>query len=97
MFKNLGELSFGVNDLFDQNRSFSHFDTSTGYRNMTNNVLSRYYSVKFVYNLRMFGGGVSAANIDQLNSGGRGGRRGGYGGGFGGPGGPGGPGGFRPR
>ncbi|MBR6830811.1 MAG: outer membrane beta-barrel protein [Tidjanibacter sp.] len=97
MFKNLGELSFGVNDLFDQNRSFSHFDTSTGYRNMTNNVLSRYYSIKFVYNLRMFGGGVSAANIDQLNSGGRGGRggrRGGYGGGFGGPGGPGG---FRPR
>ncbi len=80
MFKNLGELSFGVNDLFDQNRSFTHFDTSTGYRNMTNNVLSRYYSIKFVYNIRIFGG-MSAADFDSLSGGGGGRGRGGMGGG----------------
>ena len=66
-----------ANDLFNQNRSFTHIDTSTGYMNLTNNVLSRYYSVKFVYNIRSFGGGVTASNIDQLNDRGGRGHRGG--------------------
>ncbi|MFR9527905.1 MAG: outer membrane beta-barrel protein [Rikenellaceae bacterium] len=50
-----GELNFGVNDIFDQNTSFTR-SVGTGYtQNTYNSVIGRYYSVQLVYNLRSFG------------------------------------------
>ena len=50
-----GEIQIGVNDLFNQNKAFSR-STGSGYvQNSWNNVIGRYYTVQFVYNLRSFG------------------------------------------
>ncbi|MFR9524049.1 MAG: outer membrane beta-barrel protein [Rikenellaceae bacterium] len=50
-----GELNIGVNDIFDQNTSFSR-SVGSGYTTNTyNSVIGRYYSVQLVYNLRSFG------------------------------------------
>ena len=50
-----GEIQIGVNDLFNQNKAFSR-STGSGYvQNSWNNVIGRYYTVQFVYNLRHFG------------------------------------------
>ena len=56
LFKNQrGEISVGVNDIFNQNKSFAR-SVGTGYtQNMTNSVIGRYYTMQFVYNLRVFG------------------------------------------
>ncbi|MFI3286362.1 MAG: outer membrane beta-barrel protein [Rikenellaceae bacterium] len=72
IFKNKrGELNVGVNDLFDQNTSFTR-SVGTGYtQNTYNSVIGRYFSIQLVYNLRSFGG---------QQGGGQGGRRGGGGG-----------------
>lgn len=50
-----GEINVGVNDLFDQNTSFSRNITDTYIENVRNNVLGRYVTVSFTYNLRSFG------------------------------------------
>ncbi len=72
-----GELNIGVNDIFDENTSFSR-SVGSGYTtNTTNSVIGRYYSVQLVYNLRSFG---------NQRGDGEGRRMGGPG-----PGGPGGP------
>lgn len=56
MFKNnRGELSVGLNDIFDQNRSFSRTMSSNSVQNVTNISLRRYASINFVYNLKNFG------------------------------------------
>ncbi len=50
-----GELNVGVNDIFNQNTSFTR-SVGTGYtQNTYNSVIGRYYSVQLVYNLRSFG------------------------------------------
>ena len=56
LFKNqLGEVMFGVNDIFNQNTSFARA-TGSGYtQNSWNSVIGRYYTVQFTYNLRVFG------------------------------------------
>ncbi len=52
----LGELQVGVNDLLNQNISFSRY-VSTGYSQVRyNTLLGRYFLVKFTYNLRHFSG-----------------------------------------
>ncbi|MFR9503812.1 MAG: TonB-dependent receptor [Rikenellaceae bacterium] len=50
-----GELNIGVNDIFDQNTSFSR-SVGSGYTTNTyNSAIGRYYSIQLVYNLRSFG------------------------------------------
>ena len=56
LFKNkLGELMIGVNDIFNQNTSFARTVGSGYTQNSWNSVIGRYFSVKFNYNLRVFG------------------------------------------
>lgn len=50
-----GELNIGVNDIFDQNTSFSRSVSTGSTTNTYNSVIGRYYSVQLVYNLRSFG------------------------------------------
>lgn len=55
IFKNQrGEISIGVDDIFDQNTSFYRNVTDTYIENVTTNVLGRMASIKFTYNLRVF-------------------------------------------
>lgn len=69
-----GELSIGVNDIFDQNRDF-HRSVGPNYVQTTNNLaIGRYVAVQFVYNIRMFGKGSSAKDFDNLMGGPGGGR-----------------------
>ncbi len=81
IFKNQrGEIQIGVNDVFNQNSAFSR-STGSGYtQNSWNNVIGRYYTVQFIYNLRHFGKKGSKNIGDYEGMGGRGGR-GGMGGG----------------
>ena len=81
IFKNQrGEIQIGVNDVFNQNSAFSR-STGSGYtQNSWNNVIGRYYTIQFVYNLRNFGKKGSKNIGDYEGMGGRGGR-GGMGGG----------------
>ena len=86
LFKNqLGELLFGVNDIFNQNTSFGRSTGSGFTQNTWNSVIGRYFTVQFTYNIRAFGK-KGSQNINDYQMGG--GRRGP--GGMGGPGGPGG-------
>ena len=56
LFKNqLGEIMFGVNDLFNQNTAFSRSTGSGFTQNSWNSVIGRYFIVQFNYNLRFFG------------------------------------------
>ena len=65
-----GELSIGVNDIFNQNRDFRR-NVGTNYiENTTNLAIGRYVAVQFVYNLRLFGKGSSAADFDNMGMGG---------------------------
>lgn len=81
IFKNQrGEIQIGVNDVFNQNSAFSR-STGSGYtQNSWNNVIGRYYTIQFVYNLRHFGKKGSKNIGDYEGMGGRG-SRGGMGGG----------------
>ena len=81
IFKNQrGEIQIGVNDVFNQNSAFSR-STGSGYtQNSWNNVIGRYYTIQFIYNLRHFGKKGSKNISDYNGMGGRGGR-GGMGGG----------------
>lgn len=81
IFKNQrGEIQIGVNDLFNQNSAFSR-STGSGYtQNSWNNVIGRYYTIQFVYNLRHFGK-KGSTNIQDYDGMGRMGGRGGMGGG----------------
>ena len=81
IFKNQrGEIQIGVNDVFNQNSAFSR-STGSGYtQNSWNNVIGRYYTIQFVYNLRHFGK-KGSTNINDYEGMGRHGGRGGMGGG----------------
>lgn len=81
LFKNeRGELSIGVNDIFNQNRDFNRSVGANYIQNTTNLAIGRYVAVQFVYNIRAFGKGSSAKDFDNMGMGGGGGGRG-FGGG----------------
>jgi hypothetical protein len=73
----MGEISIGVNDIFNQNRDFRRSTGANYIQNTTNLAIGRYVAVQFVYNIRSFGKGSSAKDFDNIGMGG-------------GPGGPGG-------
>lgn len=64
-----GEVMVGVNDLFNQNRSFVRSTGSGWTQNATNSVIGRYYMVQFSYNLRRFGkkGSRNIQDYDGVN------------------------------
>lgn len=80
LFKNQrGEISVGVNDLFNQTEKFSRNITETYVENVTTTSIGRYYGIKFVYDLRKFNGN-SPSNMRGEGGGrsrGEGGGRGG--------------------
>ncbi len=60
VFKNQrGEIMIGVNDMFNQNTSFTRTMSSGYTQNSWNSVVGRYYTVQFNYNLRHFNKGAS--------------------------------------
>lgn len=59
-----GEIMFGVNDVFNQNKGF-HRSTGSGWtQNALNSVVGRYYMVQFTLNLRHFGKKGASFNGD---------------------------------
>lgn len=83
---------FGVNDIFNQNKSFVRTTGSGWTQNATNSVIGRYFMVQFSFNLRRFGkkGSTNIKDYDGVEPAPR--RRGMMGPGPGGP-----PPGFGPR
>ena len=69
-----GELSIGVNDIFNQNRDFRRSVGANYIQNTTNLAIGRYVAVQFVYNIRAFGKGSSAKDFDNMGMGGGSGR-----------------------
>ena len=56
IFKNRrGEIMFGVNDVFNQNKAFVRSTGSGWTQNELNSVIGRYYMIQLTYNLRSFG------------------------------------------
>ncbi len=100
LFKNQrGELTAGIYDLLDQNKSFSRNVTSTSIENVTDRTMGRYWGVTFTFNLRSYSGAAASKPAEgetpRYGGGGYGGRGEGRGGGGGyGPPPGGGPGGF---
>lgn len=71
LFKNeRGELSIGVNDIFNQNRDFSRSVGANYIQNTTNLAIGRYVAVQFVYNIRALGKGSSNKDFDNMGMGG---------------------------
>lgn len=70
LFRNQrGEVSVRVYDLLDRNKGFSRNVTENYIENVTSNVLGRYVSLNFVYNLRVFtGNGKKKFNIPDGDS-----------------------------
>jgi hypothetical protein len=54
---NRGELTLGVYDLLDQNKSVSRNVTSNYVEDVRSNVLNRFFMLTFTYNIRNFGAG----------------------------------------
>ncbi len=68
---NRAELSVGVNDILNQNTSFSR-NIGSGYtENVTNSVIGRYFTVQLVYNLRSFGGKEESGGRPSMGGGDR--------------------------
>ncbi len=57
---NQGELTLGVYDLLDQNKSVSRNVTSNYVEDVRVNVLNRFFMLTFTYNIRNFGAGQPA-------------------------------------
>ena len=70
LFRNQrGEVSVRVYDLLDRNKGFSRNVTENYIENVTSNVLGRYVSLNFAYNLRVFtGNGKKKFNIPDGDS-----------------------------
>ncbi|MBP3439789.1 MAG: outer membrane beta-barrel protein [Tidjanibacter sp.] len=68
----MGEVSIGVNDIFNQNRDFRRSTGANYIQNTTNLAIGRYVAVQFVYNIRAFGKGSSAKDFDNIGMGGPG-------------------------
>ncbi len=62
-----GEITIGVNDIFDQNTSFTRTVGNSYSQNVTNTAIGRYFSAQLTYNLRYFGKGAST-NIGDYAS-----------------------------
>ncbi len=77
IFKNnRGEITVGVNDIFDQMESFSRNVTESYVENVLSNSLGRYYGVKLTFDLRKFNGQISqmmSSGRPQRGEGGMGG------------------------
>lgn len=80
-----GELRIQAFDLLNQNRSVVRNVTDTYVEEVQSQVLTQYFMVSFVYNLRRFGAGVTppASPFDRPGRGNGGGNRGNGGGGRG--------------
>ncbi|MCD8072848.1 MAG: TonB-dependent receptor family protein [Alistipes sp.] len=64
-----GEVTIGVNDIFNQKTNFRRTVTTNYIENLKYNTLGRYYVVQFVYNLRSYGGRGSSDGVpDSLPS-----------------------------
>ncbi len=50
-----GEINFGIYDALDQNRSYRRSFSGTSIITTSNSVISRYFGINFIYNLRNFG------------------------------------------
>ncbi|MCD8102381.1 MAG: outer membrane beta-barrel protein [Alistipes sp.] len=83
-----GEITIGVNDVFDQKTNFRRNVTTNYIENVKYNTLGRYYSLQFIFNLRTYGNSGSAGSDgpDTLRGPGPGGMRMGPPPGGGGPG-----------
>ncbi|MFI3304986.1 MAG: carboxypeptidase-like regulatory domain-containing protein [Rikenellaceae bacterium] len=55
MAKDRGEITFGVNDILNQNTSIVRKVASNYTQNVVNSITGRYFSIQFIYNLRAFG------------------------------------------
>lgn len=67
VFRKLGEIEIGVNDLLNQNSSFTRY-VSTGYSQIRyNSILGRHFLVRFTYNLRHFSGNKSFKKRNNLS------------------------------
>ena len=70
LFKNQrGEINFGVNDMLNQNKSFSVTSQTDYVQRTTSNVIPRYYSIQFTYNLRTFKGRAPQEERPQFREG----------------------------
>lgn len=81
LFKNQsGEISIGVNDLFNQSENFARNTTDSYIENVTSNTIGRYYGIKFTYDLRRFNGSQTGNTRGEhrpnMGDGGMGGGRG---------------------
>ncbi|MFI3327811.1 MAG: TonB-dependent receptor [Rikenellaceae bacterium] len=59
-----GEIIVGVNDMLNQNRSFTRTVGNSYSQNVTNSAIGRYFSAQLIYNLRYFGKGASTNFAD---------------------------------
>ncbi len=73
----LGEVSLFVSDIFNQNVSFRRRSYAQYIQNEINSAVGRYFGVKFVWNLRMFGkhGSTDMSLYQMPSSGGHRGHR----------------------
>lgn len=65
MANNQGELTLGVYDLLDQNKSVTRNVTSNYVEDVRSNVLNRFFMLTFTYNIRNFGAGQQGAGVGR--------------------------------
>lgn len=80
----LGEISVGINDLLDQNKSFNRSIMPNYIQSTWRNTLGRYVSINLIYNIRKLNGAKLPTRSEPDNIGPGGPPDGGRGGGFGG-------------
>ena len=67
VLRNLGEVEFCVNDILNQNTSFSR-SVWAGYSQVRyNSTMGRYFLVKFTYNIRAFTSGTKRLKIQKAS------------------------------
>ncbi len=70
VFKNQrGEITLGVNDLFNNSESFKRNITETYVENVISNTIGRYYGIKFTYDLRNFLGSANGRGSGRSEGG----------------------------
>ena len=67
VLRNLGEVEFCVNDILNQNTSFSR-SVWAGYSQIRyNSTMGRYFLIKFTYNIRAFTSGTKRLKIAKAS------------------------------
>src|SRR5690606_5257396 len=67
IFKNqLGEISFVVYDLLEQNNNIRRNINEVYIEDIQSNVLQRYFMITFTYNIRMFRGGAKIEDFEKM-------------------------------